>query len=450
MVSAGSDDRPERDDVLAGREPAWPSLLAAGERVRSWASRHRTLLSRTGGAAAILAGAAAAALAMQPSGSSTPQARVVGLSIHIAAPDASTAGSIVAAYRIVDPMAGEQVQVTGVTGPFLSATRRVPGGDQRGSAVLVAGTPSCANDKSLHAGPGPYLVAVTRAGADGRVTRARLHVPTAFVDWGSAIREDCWARRARQDIAIAHVGARPRLKDRLVQLDVRLSSAMPAAVLIRAVDIADVSTVDPADSGVLFPSGERLLHVRVPVQDCVLPPWPQQLTWVVGPVGEDPAASFVTGLRVADQRAVTAAARKICEPPSTRLEVVAARVLPADPALADPDGIAIAIRLRIATRAARAALGPATRSLTSDARTALSHADIRIVRGQGATTLTWRPRCGQGLTQPPRLPMRVGRDPATYAVTLDEAPLAQLYARACGLPYPAGMTSDGWSINPVR
>jgi hypothetical protein len=223
---------------------------------------------------------------------------------------------------------------------------------------------------------------------------------------------------------------------------------MPAAALLRAVDIANISTVEAANSRVLLPGGEGLLHVRLPVPDCAVPPSPQSLTWIVGPAGEDPAASFVTALRGADQRAITAAARKLCEPRSLRLKVVAARVLPVDPVLADPHGIAIAMRLKIITPATRAVLGPATGPLTSDARSELSHADVRIVRGHGAATLVWRPRC-EGVAQPPRLPLRLGRSLATYGVTLDDALLAQTYARGCEVAYPSPLAATGWSTRPV-
>jgi hypothetical protein len=416
-----------------------------------WAADHRTLLSRVGGAVALLASAAAAVVALQPpSGSTGPPATVVGLSIHIGAPTASRAGSIIAAYRVVDRMQGGQVRVTRVTGPFLSTTHSVSEVVGAGPSAVdrVAGTPNCARDASLQAGSGRYPLALTVTGSDGRVTHIRRGAPTSTVDWGSAVREDCWARRARQSVEVTGVTAHAQPAHQLVVLDVRLTSAMPSPVLVRAVDIADVSTVDPADSGVLSPGASRLMRVRVPVPDCSIPPAPQKLTWVVGPAGDDPAASFVTVLRTADQRAVTTAVAAMCEPPSTTVRVLTARVLPLDPILADPSGIAFAIRVRVTAPATRAELGPSTRSLTSDARTVLSHADIHIVHGSGATTIVWQTSCARGAALPPRLPVGLGRESAKYAVTLDDPLLARTYAGACGMPYPAdAMTSNGWTLD---
>jgi len=229
----------------------------------------------------------------------------------------------------------------------------------------------------------------------------------------------------------------------LVQLAVRLTSAMPTAVQVRAVDIADVSTVDAADSRVLLPGVPRVVHVRVPVRDCAVPPAPQDLTWVVGPPRGDPAATFATPLDPADQRSVTVAAERACRPPATQVRAVAARLLPEDQVLVDPSGIGLAVRIRVVSPLARVSLGPDTGPLTADARTSLSHAEVRTVHGRGSAVVVWRTTCGPGAAPPPLLPVRFGDHPA-YAVVLRDAVLARAYAEACRLSYPDSLRPQGW------
>ena len=232
-----------------------------------------------------------------------------------------------------------------------------------------------------------------------------------------------------------------------VLLDVRLASTLDRDVKVAAVDVADVSTIESADSGLLPAGGSRVVQVRLPVPDCALGPRPvgSGLLWSIGEVGDDAAATFVTALPPAADAAVLAAAQDRCSPPGTTVRVTASRVLPPDPVVPDRRGAAIELRLRVRSDQTLvvlgAAPGPAT---TSDARLPTSVARVHPVDGSARAVVVWHASC----TAPPtplRLPVRLPRlgEALVSAVTVDDPGVARTYARVCGLRLGA-LVASGW------
>lgn len=366
-------------------------------------------------------------------------------------PAGAPALAIRATYRVTAARSGTQVEDLEVTGPHLlgSGVRARSATEPDGSQVVtVSAVADCRSPSALDPGGARYPVTVRTTGLDGPPARSRPRVPTSLVDWAAAIRQDCWQRVAAAGVTVDGVVVAPHQVGRDVLLDVRLTSALDRDVEVGAVDVADVSTIEPADAGLLPARGSRVVRVRLPVQDCALEPRPvgSGLLWSVGEVGEDAAATFVTALSSAADAVVMTAAQDRCSPPGTTVRVAGSRVLPLDAIVRDRQGAAIALRLQVRSGRPLVVLGtepgPAT---TSDTRMPTGAARVRPVNGSGRAVVVWHASCAATQPVPLRLPVRLprpGADPV-YAVTVDDPGVAQTYARACGLRLGA-LVAFGW------
>lgn len=394
----------------------------------------------------------AAAVALQPPDPERSSAsQVVGLAVQIPEPQPAGAPplAIRATYRVTAMRSGTQVEDLEVTGPHLlgsgewvrSATE--PGGSQ---VVTVSAVADCRSPSALDPAGARYPVMVRTTGLDGPSAPSRPRVPASPVDWAAAIRQDCWQRVAAAGIRVDGVVAAPHQVGRDVLLDVRLTSALDRDVEVAAVDVADVSTIEPADSGLLPAGGSRVVRVRLPVQDCALGPRPvgSGLLWSVGEVGEDAAATFVTAESSAAAAAVLRAVQDRCSPPGTTVRVTGSRVLPLAAILRDRQGAAIALRLRVRSGEPWVVLGNAPGAATTDTRLPTSLTRVRTVDGSARAVVVWHASCTAAPPAPPRLPVRLARSGAVvYAVTVDDPRVARTYARACGLRL-GDLVTVGW------
>jgi hypothetical protein len=319
-----------------------------------------------------------------------------------------------------------------------------PGGSQ---VVTVSAVAECRSPSALDPAGARYPVMVRTTGGDGTSARSRPRVPASLVDWAAAIRQDCWQRVAAAGVRVDGVVAAPHQVGRDVLLDVRLTSALDRDVEVAAVDVADVSTIEPADSGLLPAGGSRVVRVRLPVQDCALGPRlvGSGLLWSVGEVGEDAAATFVTALSSAADAAVLTAVQDRCSPPGTTVRVTGSRVLPLDAVVRDRQGTAIALRLSVRSGRPLVVLGtepgPAT---TSDTRMPTGAARVGPVHGSARAVVVWHASCAAPPV-PLRLPVRLPQAGAdiVYAITVDDPGVARTYARACGFRLGA-LVAAGW------
>ena len=414
-------------------------------------SRLRPVVVRRA-ASAVAAGAllVAAVVALQPADPrSMSPPRVVGLGVRIPEPQAAGARprAIRATYRVPTARSGAQVQLLGVTGPYLRGSEvRVrsetePSGSQ---VVTVSAVADCRSPSALDQAIGGYPVMVRTTGLDGTSVRSRFRVPASLVDWAAAIRQDCWQRAAAAGVRVERITAAQRPLGRDVLLDVRLASTLDRDVEVAAVDVADVSTIEPADSGLLPAGGSRVVRVRLPVPDCALAD--SRLLWSIGAVGDDAAATFVTALPPGADATVRTAAQNRCSPPGTTVRVIGSRVLPPSAVLRDRRGAAIELRLRVRSDQPLVVLGTAAGpATTSDRRLPTSVARMRPVDGSARAVVVWH---ASGTAAPPtplRLPVRLPRlgEAFVFADTVDDPGVARTYARACGLRLSA-LAESGW------
>jgi hypothetical protein len=269
-----------------------------------------------------------------------------------------------------------------------------------------------------------------------------------LVDWAAAIRQDCWQRVAAAAVTVVGIGAVQHPLGPDVLLDVRLASTLDRDVEVAAIDVADVSTIESADSGLLPAGGSRVVRVRLPVPDCALGPSPvgSGLLWSIGQVGDDTAATFVTPLPAAADAAVLAAAQDRCSLPGTTVRVTGSRVLPPDAVVPDRRGAAIELRLRVRSDQPLVVLGSAPGvATTSDARLPTSVARVRPVDGSARAVVVWHASCTAAPPTPLRLPVRLPRlnEALVSTVTVDDPGVARNYARACGLRLGA-LVARGW------
>jgi hypothetical protein len=247
------------------------------------------------------------------------RAPISGVSIAVSTTGPSGRPSpIVATYRVGRARPGLRFAVTGLSGPFVdaAAVRRATG--RAGTdldLVTVTATPECDSAASLDAAPAPYLLAVSERADGGHPLTGRLDLPTSPVDWAAAVRRDCWQVLATTRLAVVGLRASPARAVGRVELHVLLQNRSARSVRVRVVDIADVATIDPADSGVLSPGAQRSFRVRMPIPDCgagAAAPVPP-LVWSVGPADTDPLALLTSGLSPAQTAIVQAAAAQACQ-----------------------------------------------------------------------------------------------------------------------------------------
>jgi hypothetical protein len=359
--------------------------------------------------------------------------------------------AIRATYRVATTRSGTQVRLLGVTGRHLRAsevrTRSAtePAGSQ---VVTVSAVADCRSPSALDEAVARYPVTVRTTGLDGTSARSLLRVPASSVDWAAAIRQDCWQRVAAAGVRVDSIVAEEHPLGRDVLLEVRLASTLGRDVEVAAVDVADVSTIESADSGLLPAGGSRLVRVRLPMRDCALGTRPvgSGLLWSIGEVGDAAAATFVTGLPPAADAAVRTAAQNRCSPPGTTVRVTGSRVLPPDVVVPDRRGAAIELRLRVRSDQPLVVLGTAAGpATTSDARLPTSLARVRPVDGSARAVLIWHASCTAAPPTPLRLPVRLPRlsEALVSAVTVDDPGVARTYARACGLRLGA-LVESGW------
>ena len=396
----------------------------------------------------------AAVGALQPADSQRPPAsRLVGLGVQIPEPQPADARprAIRATYRLATTRSGTHVELLGVSGPHLRGSEvrarsaTAPGGSQ---VVTVSAVADCRSPSALDRTIAPYPVAVRTTGPDGTSARGRLRVPAPLVDWAAAIRQDCWQRVAAAGVTVAGVVAVQHPLGPDVLLDVRLASTLVRDVEVAAIDVADVSTIEPADSGLLHAGGSRIVRVRLPVPDCALDPSPvgSGLLWSIGEVGDDAAATFVTPLPAAADAAVLAAAQDRCSPPGTTVRVTRSRVLPPDAVVPDRRGAAIELRLRVRSDQPLVVLGTAPgAATTSDARLPTSVARVRPVDGSARAVVIWHASCTAAPPTPLRLPVRLPQlnEALVSTIIVDDPGVARTYARACGLRLGA-LVARGW------
>lgn len=398
----------------------------------------------------------AVVVALQPADPQRPSAppRVVGLGVRIPEPQPAGARprAIRATYRVATTTrSGTQVALLGVTGPHLRASEvrarsaTEPGGSQ---VVTVSAVADCRSPSALDQQTARYPVTVRTTGLDGTSARSLLRVPASLVDWAAAIRQDCWQRVAAAGVRVVGIDAAQHPFGRDVLLQVRLASTLGRDVAVAAVDVADVSTIEPADSGLLPAGGSNVVRVRLPMPDCALGSRPvgAGLLWSIGEVGKDAAATFVTALPPAADAAVRAAAQNRCSPPGTTVRVTGSRVLPPDVLVPDRRGAAIELRLRVRSDQPLVVLGTAAGpATTSDARLPTSVARVHPGEGSARAVVVWHASCTAAPPTPLRLPVRLPRLDADLvsAVTVDDPGVARTYARACGLRLGA-LVAGGW------
>jgi hypothetical protein len=396
----------------------------------------------------------AAVVALQPADPQRPSApRVVGLGVRIPEPQPAGARprAIRATYRVATARSGTKVQLLGVTGPHLRASEvrarsaTEPGGSQ---VVTVSAVADCRSPSALDEQTARFPVMVRTTGLDGTSAHNLLRVPASLVDWAAAIRQDCWQRVAAAGVRVLGIVVAQHPFGRDVLLDVRLASTLDRDVEVAAVDVADVSTLEPADSGLLPAGGSNVVRVRLPVPSCSLGPRPvgSGLLWSIGEVGDEAAATFVTALPPATDAAARAAAENLCSPPGTTVRITGSRVLPPDAVVPDRRGAAIELRLRVRSDQPLVVLGSTAGSATtSDARLPTSVARVRPMKGSARAVVVWHASCTAAPPTPLRLPVRLPRLDANLvsAVIVDDPGVARTYARACGLRLGA-LVASGW------
>jgi len=216
-----------------------------------------------------------------------------------------------------------------------------------------------------------------------------------------------------------------------------MSNTSGRTVRLGAVDIADVSTIDPADSAVLPSGSSAVLRVRLPESVCLEVRAGSRragasLHWAVGDPGGDVVAVVSEPVPATSRRLVAAGLDGLCGPvPPVRAGVVAATMLPPSPFGTVPDAVTLRLRVLLRTDADEVLAGDDPSVLTSDARPVFTSVASGVGPSGAVVDVVWSARCGA--TTAPRLPLvltRAGQQFRT-SVVLDDPVLAQAFSAAC-------------------
>ena len=277
------------DDLDSPPHPTGPEVLshgwspALGQNLAqawagSWVGRHRLAARRALAGLMVVAGLVAVVVVRRPAAlPALSDALVTGVSIDVRPPSIDgTPGAIVATYQVAKSPTGVRFSVDGVTGPFVRAStiRRTPAAGDVGEVFVVSAEPDCSDPASLDAVRSPYLLSMRVAAPNGRSSGGQLHLTGGLVDWDAAVRQDCWQGLMARSLHVEGVRTELHKAARRVDLSVSLRNSSPRGIRVHVIDIADVSTVEAADSGVLSAGAEATLRVRLQIRDCSSPVLP--------------------------------------------------------------------------------------------------------------------------------------------------------------------------------
>jgi len=303
--------------------------------------------------------------------------------------------------------------------------------------VLVSAVPECADLLTLDSSPTDYRLLLSRTDADGRSASGTTATPdTALAD---GLRRTCWTLLGSTEVQPSALEWRIDTHlDQLV-LSVTMANVSRQGVRLSAVDIADVSTIDPADTQVLAAGTSRVLRVRIPSTVCsaVMAPTGtpvpgSTLTWAIGSPGGQVEAVVGTPLPRALRARIAAGLDDLCgASPTVLADVTSATLLSNSPFVTDRNSISLQLNVVVQSDAQRVVAGDDPAALTSDARPTFTSADKALGNGGAAVAVTWSTRCGT--TTVPRLPLALLRDGHEFHTSVPIANLvvAQAFSAAC-------------------
>jgi hypothetical protein len=373
--------------------------------------------------------------------------QLIGRSVQLAsqAPDAS-ANALIGTYDVSEPP-GATTSVLRVVGPYIAASSSGAGSSGDGAEQIgVNVIPDCSQLAVLDLPVQSYFLELAKSGSTGMTSEERIAAPLGRVNWGDAIRRECWRRLAAESLTAERIVPVVDRAAGIIRLDIALRSRFPAHVSVRALDIADVDTLEDADSGVIAPGGLKVVAQRLKVDDCSSPTLPLaprstfspklatpslSVAWSIGPAGKDPETITTTRLSPAQLAEITTAVQRLCAPPAgTSVRVVTAHLVGPATSRSDRGGIAIALRLAVASMSDRLLLGADQSGLTADARPALTEDRVRLVNGHATADLIWQVSCRDASALPLRLPLRLA-DGQRFEVPLVDQRVSSAYTRAC-------------------
>ena len=261
-AASSADSAETLDDGLAGPS-ASERLEDSG--VLPWMRRHRIVVA----AATTVVAISALAFAVRQANEPPPlDPRVVADVVSVPVPERrietpggswiEDADLALARLEVSGVPAGDTVEVDGIVGPGLGATRgaRLSGApDDSDPASVVwsaAATIDCASPRSLSAVPDDFSVALRRTDRWGRVVRAAVPLPDAALEWAGQVRMACWATAVRDGVALDDLTARPDRARGAVTLGLVLSNDAPLDL------VAGSESVEQDDRGVRIGQSFRI------------------------------------------------------------------------------------------------------------------------------------------------------------------------------------------------
>jgi hypothetical protein len=347
-------------------------------------------------------------------------------------------GVVTAAYDVAAGAHGSVTTVSGVEGPGIRAwSVRVVSESATGQRVVVSAVPDCAETVTLDSAPTDYRLLLSRTDADGRSASGTTATPgTALAD---GVRRTCWTLLGSSEVMPSALDARIDAHlDQLV-LSVTMTNASARGVRLGAIDIADVSTIDPADTQVLAAGTSRVIRVRLPSTVCGAVRAPtglravgSTLTWAIGPPSGQVEAVVSTAVPQALRARISEGLDHLCgASPSVLANVTAATLLPTSPFVTDRNSISLRLRVQVHSDAQHVVAGDDPAVLTSDARPTFTADETAVGRSGAAVDVVWSTRCAT--TTAPRLPVALLRDGHEFRTSVSIANLvvAQAFSAAC-------------------
>lgn len=417
-----SDSRLELDDD--GRVVGGDHAVAPVDLVQAAEPSARVRIPRGSGVVALGALVLLAAwFALRPAPAPVLAATVSGVGLS---PVLTDGDPLVALYRVAPAEPSSTVEVLGLVGPGVRASSARADPDGRGTRIAVV--PDCLASSPV----GSFSIALRVRSSAGASTEGLLPLTDPAIDWAAAIENRCWTESTRAGISLVGLSASPDISRGLVRVSATLRNGTARDLVISAVDVADVATLEAAPASTLAASATTTASARLTGR-CGTAGSPTSLSWAVGPEGGSPLLTLTTPLSPDERRSITQAMAVLCSsPPPTAVELVSAAA--ARPGAIDVGigGAAIDLRFRVSTGGVLVGLGDDPAGSTADARRAFGYAVVTGPVQDAEVTVRWDIVCNAVRSRSLPVETRTQRLSFRSVVLLTEPAVTAAITAACG------------------
>ena len=384
-------------------------------------------------------------------------------------------GELALALRVEKVDERDAIEILGVTGPGVRASRAVPAEGASGLGVAdVFVIPGCDDPRSFTATFADYHLRVRRTDAYGRVTVGDLTLPSPVAaQLADTSVQNCFQTLVSESVTVTAVALRTDVARRVVHADITLHNGLEQNLRIDGVTGTSSAGEPTVEQTHLLGGESAVQHVAISLNDCspqsvasgaTGPSYgygsgsaePNDLSFFTTPStgGNTSAGIYLTW--TAEQRAsIAAGERAMCAgAPGATARVLSAVAAPAAVSTAygfgtPQDGVVLRARVEIRTPASHVVLSDGSYPLgayVAAGPPTVTTAKADVTHGRVVVTVDWAAQCSS-VVGPPPVWLVVTADGTTYPYRIDlgQAALARAYTAACPGTVPGDLAKFGWA-----